>query len=91
MSCLGKKYVFINVDERVSEKDIAMGVVYVCENDKLFQLKCPCECGDTITGQLFPLEHPRWIVNIYTKSMTPSIERLTGCKSHFTITNGITH
>lgn len=89
MKCIGKKYVFINVDERVSEKDVAQGIVYVCENDKLFQLKCPCECGDTITGQLKPLPKPSWSVN--GNSMTPSIKRLTGCESHFTITNGITH
>jgi len=88
-NCFGKKYNFINVDERVNDNDVMDGILYVCDNDKLFQLKCPCGCGEIITGQLFPCESPRW--KVIGNSMTPSINRLTGCRSHFQITNGITH
>lgn len=89
MSCIGKAYIFIDVQEQVNDCDVKEGTVYVCENDKLFQLKCPCGCGDIIKGQLFPLPKPRWKVT--NNSMSPSIQREVGCRSHFTITNGITH
>lgn len=83
------KYIFTHVFEQVAQDSIKNGIVYVCDNEKLFQLKCPCGCGETITGQLFPCERPRW--TIVGNSITPSINRTTGCKSHFSITNGIVY
>lgn len=83
----GKQYKFEHVGESPSDYEVNEGVVYVCDLDKVFQLKCPCGCGDTIKGQLYPLESPSW--KVQGNSLSPSIDRTVGCKSHFTITNGV--
>lgn len=63
------------------------GVVYV---DKVWQactLLCPCGCNAVISLSLLPNTKPKWSVNGDT--LTPSVNRTVGCKSHFSITNGI--
>lgn len=87
-TCIGKKYMFQILDQKTD--DVLEGIVYIIEADKLFHLKCPCGCGEVITGQLFPLDHPRWEY-IAPDSLYPSINRKYGFKSHFTITDGVTH
>lgn len=87
MSCLGKKYSFINI--HVSISDVEEGYVHVCDNEKVATLRCPCGCNTIIYLNLLEEYRPRWKVN--GNSITPSIQRTVGCMSHFTITNGITH
>lgn len=89
MSCIGKKYIFQNIDERINYDDVKEGIVYVCDSEKLAQLKCSCGCGDVIYINLIQETKPKWQVK--GNSITPSVNRTTGCRSHFTITNGITH
>lgn len=49
-------------------------------------MKCPCGCGADIDLSLLKGLKPRWSVEFNTKgtiSITPSIWRKRGCKSHF--------
>jgi hypothetical protein len=82
---IGTKYSFINVQESVVQ--LMDGFVYVCDNEKVAQLKCPCGCGDIIYLPMIEGDRPQWKVN--GNSISPSINRQVGCRSHFTITNGI--
>lgn len=86
----GIQYSFINVDESVIQ--LMDGFVYVCNKEKVAQLKCPCGCNDIIYLNLIPDENPqrtepRW--KIVGNTITPSINRTIGCRSHFQIINGI--
>lgn len=89
MGAIGKAFIFLEVEEQLYSSEVQDGKVYVCRNDQVFQMKCPCGCGDQIKGMLKPGDKPSWTIT--GNYMTPSIKRLSGCKSHFTITNGITH
>lgn len=91
LRCIGKMVRLIPVANQLEEENCIEGVVYVCVNEGLYQLRCPCGCGDVIKGQLFPLSSPSWKVDMKTNSMTPSIRRDVRCMAHFTITNGLTH
>lgn len=49
-------------------------------------LKCPCGCGVNIDLSLIKGLKPRWTVEPHingTVSITPSIWRKVGCRSHF--------
>ena len=48
--------------------------------------KCPCGCGDNISLNLLEGHPQRWRVHFNHKghlSLSPSINRLVGCRSHF--------
>jgi hypothetical protein len=52
--------------------------------------KCPCGCKSLIHLNLLPDAKPKWNFQIKSKNkltITPSIWRTTGCKSHFFIRN----
>lgn len=86
MSCLGKKIIF---KKECLPIDAADGVIYICEPDEVAHMKCPCGCGDLLTINLIPGTHPGWKV-VGENSLIPSINRTIGCRSHFTITGGVT-
>lgn len=49
-------------------------------------LQCPCGCGDVIQLSLLEFESPRWSLRHErdgTPTLTPSVWRGKGCKSHF--------
>jgi hypothetical protein len=52
--------------------------------------KCPCGCGDTIMLNLTTGYRPRWQFKPDKKTLTisPSIRRTEGCKSHFFLRRG---
>lgn len=57
-------------------------------------LVCPCGCGDLIELNLLKAVRPCWHVKEHTKglvSLTPSVRRMKGCRSHFWIRNGRTY
>jgi len=89
MNTNGVHYNFVNVDQFPDK--IEPNIVYVCDNDKAISLICPCGCGDLLklAMRLNEDHHPSWVVK--GNSMSPSINRQVGCRSHFTISNGITH
>jgi hypothetical protein len=54
-------------------------------------LCCPCGCGDVIELLLLPDVAPRWDIRIDRHgrpTLTPSVWRTTGCRSHFWLREG---
>lgn len=52
---------------------------------------CPCGCGETISLSLIPTDRPSWHARIQKDgliTLSPSIWRTKGCRSHFFIRNG---
>ena len=65
-------------------KETMVGTVYVTDFCATFL--CPCGCGDRIFLNLSTGATPLWTVN--GNSISPSVNRMVGCRSHFFITNG---
>lgn len=88
----GKTFRFKEVDYSFSESqtDLERGIVYVCKLDEIIEFICPCGCNAIIMLNTIKDTKPCWKF-VPPNSITPSIDRQVGCKSHFTITNGITH
>ncbi|MFN4175538.1 DUF6527 family protein [Phenylobacterium sp.] len=54
-------------------------------------LLCPCGCGETLHLRFFGERRPRWQVRHDARgraSVTPSVWRQAGCRSHFILTSG---
>jgi hypothetical protein len=54
-------------------------------------LVCPCGCGDAIRLSLVPRDHPSWnavIGDADRPTLSPSIHRVVGCRSHFFLRGG---
>jgi hypothetical protein len=81
-----KKYRFVNITDS-QEGDIIEDVVYVDRINMVAFLHCPCGCAEVIKLNLIPGTHPGW--SISENTIKPSINRTLGCKSHFSIINGI--
>lgn len=79
--------------EELPEK-LAPGVVYVLGEGahKWFvAMACPCGCGETVQVSLLSDAKPRWRLVEHpdgTISLTPSIWRKVGCRSHFFLSHG---
>lgn len=57
-------------------------------------LKCPCGCGETLHLRFFGVRHPHWKLRTDTRriaTLTPSVWRQTGCRSHFVLRDGKIH
>lgn len=53
---------------------------------------CPCGCGESIELALLKEVRPRWDLTINVKglpTLTPSVWKKTGCKSHFWLKSGV--
>lgn len=83
---IGDRYVFVELGD-IPDK-FEPKIVYHLFNDKIIALICHCGCEALI--QLNELEdtRPRWKI-INGNTISPSINRIVGCKSHFSIINGI--
>ena len=85
----GVNYIFINIGcEFTKDSFYEENVVYNCDNEKTITLRCPCGCNDLIILNTIKDTKPCWSIQ-NNNTITPSINRIVGCKSHFTITNGI--
>jgi hypothetical protein len=51
---------------------------------------CPCGCGTPVALNVLPDDEPRWSFedDRGTPTIVPSVERRTGCRSHYFITRG---
>jgi hypothetical protein len=51
---------------------------------------CPCGCGAPVALNLLPDDEPRWSFEdeLGAPTIVPSVERRTGCRSHYFITDG---
>lgn len=75
-------------------ESIKENVIYIIGDIKspwLLALQCPCKCGQIIQLNLLEDADPHWEFKINKKdkiSISPSVWRITGCKSHFVLRNG---
>lgn len=89
-----QKYMGEFVDDLPLENEIEDNKIYIVgENGYEWQgaFNCPCGCGDLIQLNLLEGGENIWRIasrNSKKISITPSINRTMGCKSHFTVTNG---
>lgn len=72
---------------------LAAHTVYaVGENGHLWHVifLCPCSCRAQISLNLLPDDSPRWKLSASNDvpSLSPSVRRAVGCRSHFILKNG---
>lgn len=68
-------------------------VYLVDEDGQLWQVAmlCPCGCSAVIQLCVLPDTRPSWTVTMHTDgtlSLSPSVWRTTGCRSHFFLRGG---
>jgi len=70
------------------------GLLYVA-GENGFQwyaaMACPCGCGETLHMNLLPDASPRWSLQKHpdgTATLSPSVWRTVGCRSHFFLRGG---
>lgn len=86
----------IEDDERLPEQ-LSIHTVYIIGipgNEWLAKMICPCGCGETLFLNLLQDEDPNWkwrIGSDGTVTLSPSVWRQVGCKSHFLMQNGLVH
>lgn len=81
---------------RVDEfpESLEPSAVYVAGEDAHMwaaAMLCPCGCGDVIELNLLKQVRPCWSVNEHVDgsvSLTPSVWRRKGCRSHFWVRRG---
>ena len=82
------------VSENPSKEDIVENTITIVGGKnfrKWAYLRCPCGCGDILMLSLLKETTPNWNLKIdrYGRpSITPSIWKTDGCKSHFFIKKG---
>ena len=87
-------YVAEYVDDLPDNHSIMKNTIYIVgENGYQWQaaFKCPCGCGDLIQLSLLEDHTPSWKIIINKKgtiTISPSIERTIGCRSHFNLKKG---
>jgi len=67
-------------------------IIGVPGNEWLAEMLCPCGCGETLFLNLLQEELPNWKWRINadgTVTLSPSVWRLVGCRSHFFLREGI--
>lgn len=73
---------------------IKPGVIYMIGDTSMpwaVSFMCPCGCEEIISLSLIPTDRPRWQARIQKDgliTLSPSIWRTKGCRSHFFIQNG---
>lgn len=73
--------------------DIKYKTIYIIgtkENPWLIELQCPCGCQELIQLNTLKEASPCWSFKINKKGkiyISPSIQRIVNCKSHFYIRN----
>jgi hypothetical protein len=86
------KIVFVDIQP---ERDnVLRKRIYIIRNyglSKWVVMKCPCGCDEILTLSLMKNFKPNWKIKIDKKkriTISPSIWKQDGCKSHFFIING---
>lgn len=82
----------LKVEADVPDRTDASTVHLVGENGIywLAVMKCPCGCGSVIQLPLSGDDGPRWSVTgtLSAPTLTPSVHRTAGCRSHFILRRG---
>ena len=81
------------VVEDLPEKPLPSTVYLVGEGEYLWSVAfvCPCGCGELVQLNLLPDARPRWSAERHpdgTVSVSPSVWRVAGCRSHFFLRRG---
>ena len=82
------------IPDNPNPNNIKKNIIYVVGGKKYTKwayLKCPCGCNDTIMLSLNKQDFPSWSVKqdkFGRASISPSINKLEGCYSHFFIKRG---
>lgn len=88
---LGRAYK-LKVEGDVPDRTEARTVHLVGENGSywLAVMECPCGCGQSIQLPLSGDDGPRWSVSGTPRAptLTPSVHRMTGCRSHYILRRG---
>lgn len=69
--------------------------IYVVGEDGFFwfvAMICPCGCGEVLYMNLLRERRPSWSFSVETDgtiTLTPSVWRQKGCRSHFYVRRGI--
>ncbi|MGN6604531.1 MAG: DUF6527 family protein [Ginsengibacter sp.] len=74
--------------EKIKKKEVFIS--RTIENSWVIVMTCPCGCREKIYLNTLPIEQPCWKINQTMKGLTisPSIWRTKGCKSHFFVEKG---
>ncbi len=73
---------------------LSRGVVFIIGNrgnEWLAALSCPCGCDSKLLLNIMDDVHPYWRWTVDKDqliTLSPSVNRLTGCKSHFFLVKG---
>jgi hypothetical protein len=76
-------------------ESIEAGTLYLIgEGEHLWSaaFECPCGCGEVVQLSLLRDSRPRWKAEQHadgTVSISPSVWRTKGCKSHFFVRRGL--
>lgn len=82
------------INDNPNPDDLIEDIVYVVVYEKYAKwayLKCPCGCNEAIMLSLNTKDFPSWKIKqdkIGRASISPSVHKLDGCKSHFLIKKG---
>lgn len=85
---------YLNDDEYMPE-EFEFAILYIGLSFGICGFLCPCGCGDKIYLRVSENEHhikkvsnhPCW--KLTPNTLSPSIQKVTGCKSHFHIQNSL--
>lgn len=88
-----RKSAFVVAIESDVPDSVTTGKLYLIGEDGdywMALLKCPCGCGDTINLPMSEGARPRWKFSGTRKkpTLSPSVNRITGCRSHFILRSG---
>ena len=82
------------IPDNPNPQNIEKDIVYIVGEKRYMKwayMKCPCGCNETIMLSLNKNSSPSWSVKqdkLGRATISPSINKLDGCKSHFLIKNG---
>lgn len=82
------------IPENPNPENLKKNIVYIVGGEKYAKwayLKCPCGCDEPIMLSLNKNRFPSWSVKqdkLGRASISPSINKLDGCRSHFLIIKG---
>ena len=88
------KYKIQLIPDNPRPEKLKKNIVHVVGNKNYIKwayIKCPCGCKEIIMLSLNKAEFPSWEIKrdwIGRVSISPSIHRIEGCKSHFWIKKG---
>lgn len=85
-----EQYRLVVSDSWIEREHDELVIVRKNDIDHYAVLQCPCGCGDCLRLNMLPSSRPCWSADVHgdTVSLSPSILRKSGCKSHFWIRLG---